>query len=395
MPEVDDLVALRSVLQIFGRASRLFANLDKSVATPLHCTEEQIQRVQQFLSYRPEDFPCRYLGVPLSIYRLKREQEQAVIDTVAARILQWRGNLLNVAGRTTLVKVMLSVIPAHTSITLCLSSWAIERIDKLRRAFIWAGAESMGGGRGKVAWVMVCRPHDLGGLGVTDLRCAGVAIRVRWPWLQFTGTDRTWRSLPSQEEGKVAALFRAATISHLGSGASTLFWVDNWLHGNSIRSLVPAMFAAMLRRKHQVSVAEALQGRAWVHHITGPRTMRVLVQFISLWNTLAQVELSPGVPDTFAWRLTADQQNSAPSAYGAMFIGSSRPLGARLIWKTSAPPRVKFFFWLVMHGRCRTAQRRHRHGLQESGACIFCDQEAESMEHIILGCVYSRAGIHV
>jgi len=73
-----------------------------------------------------------------------------------------------------------------------------------------------------------------------------------------------------------------------------------------------------------------------------------------------------------------------------MFLGSSSPLGAKQIWKTSAPPHVKFFFWLVMHGRCWTADRRFRHGLQESNTCVICDQEAETMDHILLGCSFSR-----
>jgi hypothetical protein len=150
------------------------------------------------------------------------------------------------------------------------------------------------------------------------------------------------------------------------------------------------VFAAVPKRRRGVTVAEALHGWAWVHHITGPRTMRLLTEFIGLCNTLEQVQLSPGVPDTFAWRLTADQQYSASSAYGAMFVGCSRPLGAWQLWKISAPPRVKLFFWLVMHGRCWTAHRRWRHGLQESSSCIICDQAEETMDHIILGCVFSR-----
>lgn len=63
---------------------------------------------------------------------------------------------------------------------------------------------------------------------------------------------------------------------------------------------------------------------------------------------------------------------------------------AKHIWKTVAPPKVRFFFWLVMHGRCWTAHRRFRHGLQESNSCILCDQLPETMDHLLVGCVYSR-----
>jgi hypothetical protein len=45
---------------------------------------------------------------------------------------------------------------------------------------------------------------------------------------------------------------------------------------------------------------------------------------------------------------------------------------------------------LVMHGRCRTADRRFRLGLQDSNTCIICDQGAETMDHVLLGCSLSR-----
>ena len=113
----------------------------------MHCIDGDIQRVQEILSCRIEGFPSRYLGIPLSIFRLKRGgDEQAIIDAVAARIPQWKGDMLNITGRMTLVKATLSAIPVHTSIMLCLSSWAIGCIDKLRRAFVWAGADSVSGG---------------------------------------------------------------------------------------------------------------------------------------------------------------------------------------------------------------------------------------------------------
>jgi hypothetical protein len=73
-----------------------------------------------------------------------------------------------------------------------------------------------------------------------------------------------------------------------------------------------------------------------------------------------------------------------------MFIGFSAPLGAKNIWKTLAPSKVRFFFWLVMHGHCWTAERRFRHGLQDSATYVLCDQEIESMDHILIGCCFSR-----
>jgi hypothetical protein len=64
--------------------------------------------------------------------------------------------------------------------------------------------------------------------------------------------------------------------------------------------------------------------------------------------------------------------------------------GAALIWGTWAPLRVKLFLWLAFHKRHWIANLRIRHSLQDSPTCRLCDQEDESMVHIIFQCSYSR-----
>ena len=62
-------------------------------------------------------------------------------------------------------------------------------------------------------------------------------------------------------------------------------------------------------------------------------------------------------------------------------------MGAKELWKTKAPARVKFFFWLALHQRLWTADRRKRHGLQDDDTCILCGQETETCDHLLAGCV--------
>lgn len=297
--------------------------------------------------------------------------------------------MLNEAGRTTLVRSTLSAIPVHLSIVLCLSSWAVEAIDRRRRAFLWSGSDSVAAGRCRVAWSVVCRPRDLGGLGITDLRRLGIAFRVRWLWLRRTASS-CWVNLPERTESMVDAVFRAATDWTIGDGESILFWLDNWIGGSRIKDLAPALFAALRHAGRRKTVAQALRQRGWVRDITGALTVQVLLDYIFVWELTEGVILDPESQDRIRWRWSADGVYSASSAYNAMFFGSTRPLGARQLWKTKAPPKVKHFFWLAMHGRCWTAERRYRHGLQDSDSCALCDQCSESLDHLLLGCVYSR-----
>lgn len=142
----------------------------------------------QVFPCRVQGFPTRYLGAPLSITRLCRANEQALVDSVAARIPTWKAGLLTNAGRATLTQTTLSAIPVHISICCTLSPWAIREIDKRRRVFLWAGTDSVAGGKCRVVWPAVCSPRDLGGLGLPDLRIlGGLGSRIVEYWLQTRG----------------------------------------------------------------------------------------------------------------------------------------------------------------------------------------------------------------
>lgn len=70
VPRPGDLVAIKSIVRIFGDASGLYANLDKCVATPIECSEEELQLVAELLSCTIRAFLCKYLGIPLSTRKL-------------------------------------------------------------------------------------------------------------------------------------------------------------------------------------------------------------------------------------------------------------------------------------------------------------------------------------
>ena len=85
-----------------------------------------------------------------------------------------------------------------------------------------------------MAWPLVCRPKDLGGLSISDLRRAGVALRFRW-----VRKDRQAGSAPRTNDRVVLALFDAATVFQLGDGKSTYFWTDRWIQGCSMKTIAP------------------------------------------------------------------------------------------------------------------------------------------------------------
>jgi len=69
------------------------------------------------------DFPVKYLGLPLTVGRLRKAHLQPLVDRVAAYIPTWKASLLNKAGRLILVKVTMSAACVHTLISLKVPDW--------------------------------------------------------------------------------------------------------------------------------------------------------------------------------------------------------------------------------------------------------------------------------
>ena len=72
------------------------------------------------------------------------------------------------------------------------------------------------------------------------------------------------------------------------------------------------------------------------------------------------------------------------------FVGSSSFGHYKRDWKSWAPPKCRFFMWLVAQNRCWTADRLANRGLNHPATCPLCDQEPESINHLLASCVFKR-----
>lgn len=87
-----------------------------------------------------------------------------------------------------------------------------------------------------------------------------------------------------------------------------------------------------------------MHNRNWARSFVGGMSTQAILDYLHLWQLLANVHLS-SQPDRTMWRWTANGDYTARSAYRMPHSGSSPLAGQNLVWNTRAPLKVKIFLW--------------------------------------------------
>jgi hypothetical protein len=101
-PTEAELHTTMSILQVFGQASGLQTNLNKSCTVPIQCAENSVQEISNMMPWTLAVFPCTYLGLPISNRKLHKADLMPWIEKIADKLPGWKAALMNKAGRTTL-----------------------------------------------------------------------------------------------------------------------------------------------------------------------------------------------------------------------------------------------------------------------------------------------------
>jgi hypothetical protein len=157
-------------------------NFAKSSATPIQCSEAVEDAISAALDCPIAALPCTYLGLPLSIRKLRKEDLQLVLDKLACKLAFWKAKLLTKDGRVAFVHAVLTASVVYQLMALDVDPWFIRVVDRLRRGFLWAGKHAARGGCCLIACASICQPKHLGGLGFHDLKKLNAALRARWLW---------------------------------------------------------------------------------------------------------------------------------------------------------------------------------------------------------------------
>jgi hypothetical protein len=211
--------------------------MHKSCAIPIRCDGQVVQAGCNVLQCSPASFPCKYLGLPIPDKNLRKSDLMLWTEKIADRLPNCKARLLNLAGRTTLVKFVLSAIPTYLLIAINIPQRVIKSIYKIRRGFFGKGERRLM--VEAVSREIITRPLSYGGLGVPNLQFKSWALQAKWLWLEKTDPNRPCHGLFLPVQRHVRQFFELSVFTVIGNGATTLFWSDRWVYGITILDIAP------------------------------------------------------------------------------------------------------------------------------------------------------------
>ena len=157
---------------------RLHINLGKSelvLVGGVHNLEDLVG----LLGCGQSSLPLKYLGLPLGAKFKDLSVWNHILERMEKRLAGWKKMYLSKGGKVTLIKSSLSSLLTYFLSLLPLPGKVAKRMEKLHRDFLWNGIS----GEPKihlVNWAKVCRPLQVGGLGIRRLENFNSALLGKW-----------------------------------------------------------------------------------------------------------------------------------------------------------------------------------------------------------------------
>ncbi|KAK5835942.1 hypothetical protein PVK06_011666 [Gossypium arboreum] len=162
-------ILLKNILDQFCSFSGHYVNTRKTnIFFSKGVAEDLIDRLNRILGYQKVQELGKYLSIPLFHKRITKSTVQFVIEKVRSKLCNWDAKQLSLAGRLTLVQLVLLTIPNFFMQSMKIPKKVYEEIERLARQFIW-GSNTGGRKLALVDWQTICQPCTFGGLRLRRL----------------------------------------------------------------------------------------------------------------------------------------------------------------------------------------------------------------------------------
>ncbi|KAH0737756.1 hypothetical protein KY290_036461 [Solanum tuberosum] len=166
------LLMLRA-LKSFSKVLGLETNVTKSNIYGAKMTRQCVNDICELTGYQKGALPFKYLGVPISARKISKVDCEILVNKL-----------------TTRVQILLH-IHTYWSSMFMLPKQILKGITEVCRNFIWSGKVNTNRAL-LVAWDLVCRTKEEGGLGITECVIWNEAAVAKYVWNIAQKADNLW-----------------------------------------------------------------------------------------------------------------------------------------------------------------------------------------------------------
>jgi hypothetical protein len=116
--------------------SGLSINYSKNELIPLNLSDNEGNHLAEILECKIGSLPIKYLGVQFHWKKLRNRDWDFLVNKIDKKLSNWKGKLLSIGGRLTLIKVVLNAIPIYWMSKFRLPINITKKIDQLCRRFL-------------------------------------------------------------------------------------------------------------------------------------------------------------------------------------------------------------------------------------------------------------------
>ena len=172
-------MSMKAIQRGFEIASGLKINFHKSSLVGINVENTNLRCYSKLLNCGQMGYPFKYLGLEVGGNPRKKTFWKPVLEKLKVRLSVWKGRFLSLAGRTCVIKSVLTAIPLFYLSVYKSPESVYKSIISTQRKFLW------GWGKEKrpiswVSWGDVCKQKEEGGLGIKDIKKLNFALVAKW-----------------------------------------------------------------------------------------------------------------------------------------------------------------------------------------------------------------------
>ncbi|XP_026438870.1 uncharacterized protein LOC113337403 [Papaver somniferum] len=302
----DEAENLVMILQIFEAITGLKVNFNKSSVISIGA-DAKIEAIAVILNCKIEKLPLKYLGMSVGAQTRNAAIWDVVIEKFQKKLAPWKRKFFTKAGRLLLIKTTLSSLPIYYMSIFQMPVMVEQKLNQIIRRFPW-GATTERKRINWVAWERACRPKNLGGLVIRNLKLTNKALMDKWSWRFAKEKKQLWRRIiqekmqtqskalwvkdsnKSQGRGmwkniqKQKQIVEQLPITQINKGDTIMFWWDCWTGTQSLKLQYPNIYN--LSTSKNGTVKDMIHNNAWNLKLRRNLTQQEIPEMLALFAFL-------------------------------------------------------------------------------------------------------------